>query len=159
MMQATGLTENTLINLKAKQIKADPKQGPQQTEEPQWQEEALHTALNRNVTTFVSTFGTVGAQSSQFNASANQALFLQNDPLVQSWLVPSRNNLTARLKKLKTTPQIAEELYLTVFSRYPSEAETEQVAAFLTDTETQSNQDLQQLVWAALSSDEFRFNH
>tara|TARA_R110002111_G_scaffold161943_1_gene228233 strand:+ start:6243 stop:7928 length:1686 start_codon:yes stop_codon:yes gene_type:complete len=161
MMQATGLTANTLAGLKAKQIKDDAKKKKesQQTEDPAWQEEALHAALNRNVTTFVRTFGTVGAQSSQFDASANQALFLRNDPLVQSWLVPSGNNLTARLKQLKTTPEIAEELYLSVFSRLPGKAETEQVAAFLKAPQAHTDQDLQQLVWAALSSDEFRFNH
>lgn len=159
MMQATGLTEKTLNSLKAKQIKADAKKGQQKVEEPQWQEEALHDALNRNVTAFVTTFGFVGAQTSQFDASANQALFLRNGPLVQSWLVPSKNNLTARLKKLKTSNQIAEELYLSVYSRYPTKTETAQVVEFLKGTPVQSNQSLQQLVWATLASDEFRFNH
>lgn len=159
MMQATGLTEKTLNSLKAKQIKADAKKGQQKVEEPQWQEEALHDALNRNVTAFVTTFGFVGAQTSQFDASANQALFLRNCPLVQSWLVPSKNNLTARLKKLKTSNQIAEELYLSVYSRYPTKTETAQVVEFLKGTPAQSNQSLQQLVWATLASDEFRFNH
>lgn len=159
IMQATGLTDKTLKSVKTKQIKADPKKGPQKTEEPLWQEEALHNALSRNVTAFVATFGIVGAQTSRFDASANQALFLRNGPLVQSWLVPSGNNLTARLKKLKTTDQITEELYLSVFSRYPNKTEAAQVAQFLKETSAQSNQSLQQLVWAALASDEFRFNH
>jgi len=159
MMQATGLTAKTLKSLKAKQIKADPKNGAKKTEDALWQEEALHGALNRNVTAFITTFGFVGAQSSRFDASADQALFLRNGPLVQSWLVPSGNNLTARLKKLKTSAEIAEELYLSVFSRLPEQAETEKVAAFLNDNKEQSQQALQQLVWAALSSDEFRFNH
>ncbi|QDU07979.1 DUF1549 domain-containing protein [Gimesia aquarii] len=159
MMQATGLTEKTLHSLKAKQSKADAKKGQKKTEDPQWQEEALHDALSRNVTAFVTTFGIVGAQTSQFDASANQALFLRNGLLLQSWLVPSKNNLTARLKKLKTSDQIAEELYLSVFSRHPNKIEKAQVAAYLNETQAQSNQSLQQLVWAALASDEFRFNH
>lgn len=159
MMQATGLTEKTLHSLKAKQAKADAKKGQKKTEDPQWQEEVLHDALSRNVTAFVTTFGIVGAQTSQFDASANQALFLRNGPLVQSWLVPSKNNLTARLKKLKTSDQIAEELYLSVFSRHPNKMEKAQVAAYLNETQAQANQGLQQLVWAALASDEFRFNH
>ncbi|QDT95814.1 DUF1549 domain-containing protein [Gimesia aquarii] len=159
MMQATGLTEKTLHSLKAKQSKADAKKGQKKTEDPQWQEEALHDALSRNVTAFVTTFGIVGAQTSQFDASANQALFLRNGPLLQSWLVPSKNNLTARLKKLKASDQIAEELYLSVFSRHPNKMEKAQVAAYLNETQAQSNQGLQQLVWAALASDEFRFNH
>lgn len=159
MMQATGLTQKTLQSLKAKQIKADSKNGLKKTANPRWQEEALHDALHKNVTAFVNTFGIVGAQTSRFDASANQALFLRNGSLIQSWLVPSKNNLTARLKKLKTSPQIAEELYLSVFSRFPNQTESEQVAAFLRDENSRTDQDLQQLVWAALSSDEFRFNH
>lgn len=159
MMQATGFTEKTLKILKAKQIKADPKNGLKKTDEPMWQEEALHDALKSNVAAFVKTFGIVGAQTSRFDASADQALFLRNGALVQSWLVPAGNNLTARLKKLKTSPEIAEELYLSVFSRVPDKAETEQVTAYLSKNEKQSQQALQQLVWAALSSDEFRFNH
>ena len=159
MMQATGLTVKTLKSLKAKQVKADPKNGAKKTEDALWQEEALHAALNKNVTAFITTFGFVGAQSSRFDASADQALFLRNGPLVQSWLVPSGDNLTARLKKLKTSSEIAEELYLSVFSRLPEKKETENVTAYLKDNQKQSQQALQQLVWAALSSDEFRFNH
>ncbi|WP_298860390.1 DUF1549 domain-containing protein [uncultured Gimesia sp.] len=159
MMQATGLTAKTLKSLKTKQIKADPKNGAKKIEEPLWQEEALHGALNKNVTAFITTFGFVGAQSSRFDASADQALFLRNGPLVQSWLVPAGDNLTARLKKLKTSSEIAEELYLSVFSRLPEKTEAENVVAYLNDNQKKSQQALQQLVWAALSSDEFRFNH
>ncbi|WP_339733533.1 DUF1549 domain-containing protein [uncultured Gimesia sp.] len=159
MMQATGVTEKTLASVKAKQIKADAKKETKKAEDPQWQEENVHEALKRNVTSFVSTFGTVGAQSSRFDASANQALFLLNGPLVQSWLKPSGTNLTARMKKLKTAPETAEALYLAVFSRLPEKTEIEQVAAYLKASQDQPDQGLPQLVWAALSSDEFRFNH
>lgn len=159
MMQATGVAEKTLASVKAKQVKVDAKKGTKQADDPQWQEEKLHEALKGNVTSFVTTFGKVGAQSSRFDASANQALFLLNGPLVQSWLTPSGTNLTARLKKLKTAPEIAEALYLAVFSRLPEQTEIEQVAAYLKVSQDQPDQGLPQLVWAALSSDEFRFNH
>lgn len=159
MMQATGLTAKTLKRLKAKQVKVDAKKGSQKAEEPLWQEEALHGALKGSVTAFVTTFGIVGAQTSRFDASANQALFLRNGSLVQSWLIPSGNNLTARLMKLKNSTAITEELYLSVFSRFPTEVELEQVTKYLGGNKKPIQQDLQQLVWAALSSDEFRFNH
>ncbi len=159
MMQATGLTAKTLKRLKAKQVKVDAKKGSQKAEEPLWQEEALHGALKGSVTAFVTTFGIVGAQTSRFDASANQALFLRNGSLVQSWLIPSGNNLTARLMKLKKSTAITEELYLSVFSRFPTEVELEQVTKYLGGNKKPIQQDLQQLVWAALSSDEFRFNH
>jgi hypothetical protein len=159
MMQATGLTATTLVSLKAKQIKADAKKGPQQVEQPQWQEEALHGALKAHVTTFVTKFGIVGAQTSRFDASADQALFLRNGPLVQSWLVPAGDNLIARLKKLESSAEIADELYLSVFSRHPNTEEIQQIEAFLKDNQQNRDSDLQQLAWAVLSSDEFRFNH
>lgn len=159
MMQATGVTTNTLERLKAKELKKHPKEGPKTTEDPRWQEEALHEALKGNVASFAKTFGIVGAQTTRFDASADQALFLLNGTMIQSWLRPSGNNLTARLKQLKTSEDIANTLYLSVFSRTPTETEISQVKAFLEASPKPSDQDLQQLVWAALSSDEFRFNH
>jgi len=159
MMQATGVTERTLDGLKAKKIKDDPQNGPQVTAEPLWQEEALHEALWRNVDSFTVTFGTVGAQSSRFDASANQALFLLNGPLIQSWLVPGGNNLTARLKKLESGSAVAEELYIAVFSRFPNESETRQVVEYLNISQQETHKGIPELVWAALVSDEFRFNH
>lgn len=159
MMQATEVTKRTLVGLKAKKIKDDPENGAKVTAEARWQEEALHDALWRNVNSFTVTFGTVGAQSSRFDASANQALFLLNGPLIQSWLVPGGNNLTARLKKLESGPQVAEELYLAIFSRFPDEFETKQVVEFLKVSEQETHQGIPELVWAALASDEFRFNH
>ncbi|QDV16003.1 hypothetical protein Pan153_06220 [Gimesia panareensis] len=159
MMQATGVTTATLEGLQAKQRKVDEKKKTKLAEDPLWQEEALQTALKGNVTAFVRTFGIVGAQTSRFDASADQALFLLNGTTIQAWLSPSGNRLTARLKKLEQPAEIAEELYLAVFSRFPSETEIKQVSEFLKSNPKYSDQDLQQLVWAALSSDEFRFNH
>jgi hypothetical protein len=159
MMQATGVTTATLEGLQAKQRKVDEKKKTKLADDPLWQEEALHTALKGNVTAFVRTFGIVGAQTSRFDASADQALFLLNGTTIQAWLSPSGNRLTARLKKLKQPAEITEELYLAVFSRFPTESEIKQVSEFLKSNPKYSDQDLQQLVWAALSSDEFRFNH
>ncbi|MEQ9065367.1 MAG: hypothetical protein RLO18_01520, partial [Gimesia chilikensis] len=93
------------------------------------------------------------------DASADQALFLLNGNTIQAWLAPSGNQLTARLKKLDQPTDIAEELYLSVFSRFPTETEIKQVTLFLEGGPKPTDQDLQQLIWAALSSDEFRFNH
>lgn len=159
MMQATGVTSATLERLQMKQRKVDEKQKTKNADDPLWQEEALHDALKGNVAAFVRTFGIVGAQTTRFDASADQALFLLNGTTIQAWLAPSGNQLTARLKKLDQPTAIAEELYLSVFSRFPTETEIKQVALFLEGDPKPADQDLQQLIWAALSSDEFRFNH
>ena len=159
MMQATGVTTATLERLQTKQRKVDEKQKTKKADDPLWQEEALHDALKGNVAAFVRTFGIVGAQTTRFDASADQALFLLNGNTIQAWLAPSGNQLTARLKKLDQPTAVAEELYLSVFSRFPTETEIKQVTLFLEGGPKPTDQDLQQLIWAALSSDEFRFNH
>ncbi|MDA1053904.1 MAG: DUF1553 domain-containing protein [Planctomycetota bacterium] len=158
MMQATCLTDATLDDLKAKYRTADAENDPAQAEDPLWQEASLHDALKSHVDTFVDLFGVPGIQTSQFDASANQALFLRNAAVLQSWLEPSGQRLTAHLKTLDV-PQLVDEFYFSVFSRPPTAEEVQQVTLFL--EEHQDNQDtaIGQLVWAALSSAEFRFNH
>jgi hypothetical protein len=114
--------------------------------------------LKSHVDTFVSIFGVQGVQTSQFDASANQALFLRNGPLLQSWLTPKGQNLTARLQVLDAS-QLAEELYISVFSRPPEAEEVRQIMQFLEDNQAHRETAIRQLVWAALSSAEFRLNH
>lgn len=158
MMQATALTEVTLDGLKAKHVKADADHGPEQIENPLWLEETLHDALKSQVDTFVSFFGVAGIQTSQFDASANQALFLRNGALLQSWLEPSGQRLTAHLKTLDAA-QLIDEVYFSVFSRPPDAEEIQQVTQFLAEQHENPDAAIRQLVWAALSSAEFRFNH
>jgi hypothetical protein len=158
MMQATGLANQTLDDLKAKHIKANPKNGQKQVEDPLWRERVLHDALKSHVDTFVSFFGVIGIQTSQFDASANQALFLRNGALIQTWLAPSGKRLTARLNKLEA-PQLVNEFYFSVFSRPPNDDETKRIIQFLEQNKDHRDAAIGQLVWAALSSAEFRFNH
>jgi hypothetical protein len=158
MMEATGLSAQTLDSLKAKHLKADAKNGAKQVDDPLWQEESLHDALRSNVDMFVELFGVVGVQTSQFNASADQALFVRNAAVLQTWLQPSGNRLTARLKTLETQ-QLIDEFYFSVFSRPPTAQELEQLSRFLEDNSDNLESAIGQLVWAGLSSAEFRLNH
>ncbi len=158
MMQATSLTEATLQDLQAKHRKAHPDDDPQTVEDPVWQEAALHDALKGHVASFVDLFGVTGIQTSQFDASANQALFLRNGKVLQSWLTPQGARLTAKLKALDA-PQLVDEFYMAVFSRPPGADEQQQISEFLARAPEGRDAALGQLVWAALSSAEFRFNH
>ncbi|MEK6238035.1 MAG: DUF1549 and DUF1553 domain-containing protein [Planctomycetales bacterium] len=157
MMQAVGLTDQTLDRLKAKQLKADAKNGPKQVEDPLWREAALHDALKSCVDAFASSFGVVGIQRRRFDASTNQALFLRNGKLVQSWLEASGKRLTARLKNMEA-PEFVDEFYMSIFSRRPTVVEAVYVTQFL-DENNDRDAAVRRLVWAALSSAEFRFNH
>lgn len=97
-----------------------------------------------------------GGQSTRFDAAAQQALFLRNDNLIQSW-ISIKGGLAERLASLDVN-EVAEEFYLTVFARPPSNDESRLIEEFL-----KSNQDrdsaLKNLLWAAVVSAEFRFNH
>ena len=153
MMRATGVAEQQLAAAISKQEKTN---DPQLALDPIWQEEALNQALANDTKVFVEIFGFEGVQNTAFDASADQALFLRNGALVQRW-VTQKNGLSDRLHALDNDA-VAEELYVSVFARLPDEDETLFIQEML-DASTDRKADLQQLVWAALVSTEFRFNH
>ena len=158
MMQATSVTDATLEDLKAQHLAAETTHDQPQVEDPVWREEVLHDALKSHVETFAGFFGVPGIQTSRFDASANQALFLRNGTLLQSWLKNSGQRLTARLKALDPG-NLIDELYFSVFSRAPNAEEIQQGTLFLEEQLENPDAAIEQLVWAALSSAEFRFNH
>lgn len=153
MMQATGLVDQQVATLVAKQRKAD---DPQLADDPVWQENALNTALRSNTEIFAKVFGHEGVRNDGFDASADQALFLRNGDLLQRW-VTLKNGLSDRLTALDND-QVAEEFYLSIFSRLPTAEEAQPIVDLL-DQSKQRKIDLQHLVWAGLTSSAFRFNH
>jgi hypothetical protein len=114
-----------------------------------------------NVATFVRLFGGQPGQpeGQSFQATLDQALFLENGDLVRSWLTPRPGNLTDRLLKLQDAQTVTEELYLSVLTRRPSEEERKEVAGYLKARSQDRLAALQELAWALLASAEFRFNH
>ena len=109
---------------------------------------------------FAPLFGAgAGEPQDAFFATADQALFLNNGSMVRSWLVPSAENLTARLGKLADARALAEELYLNVLTRLPTEAETAAVQKQLLAREKDKPAVVQELAWGLLTSAEFRFKH
>ena len=120
-------------------------------------EATVNKKLQEHVTAFVTAFSRID-QPGEFNATANQALFLGNAPLISAWLLPADGNLTARLAAETDSDKLAKELYLCVLSRLPSPAETEQVVRFLGEFPERTTT-VQELVRALLCSAEFRFNH
>ncbi len=157
-MEATGVTERTMVGLEAALVKSDPKFGPGRKQHPLWREEALDKALKASVDQFVAKFASQGGQKTTFDATADQSLFLLNGTLLQQWLIPHGNNLTARLAKLQDPRELAEELYSSVLTRRPTSAEAEDIAAYLSESQSRDT-GIQDLVWALLTSAEFRFNH
>lgn len=135
-------------------------------------ERATHNNLRGQVDVFIRLYrGPPGSDEREFQATAQQALFMMNSNEVQNLLKPSDGNLTQRLLKLEPAA-MAEELYLSVLSRRPTEDETETIVAYLQPLEkapegqaktAPQSEDfrktaVQDLIWALLTSAEFRFN-
>jgi hypothetical protein len=90
--------------------------------------------------------------------SLKAALFLLNDGDVLALLKPAPGNLVGRLGAL-ADDRIAEELYLSVLSRNPTEAESATVAKVMEKHPTKREEAVARLAWALLASMEFGVNH
>jgi len=123
-------------------------------------EEQCDARLKASYDKFVKLFGgQPGSPQSDFFATADQALFIENDGLVRGWLQPKGENLAARLMKIEDPASLADELYLSTVTRPPSEEEKSSVRSYLASRENEKAQAIQDLAWALISSVEFRFKH
>ena len=151
---------------KAKDAKAkakpEPKPEPPLTEAGRrtFVADYLRTQVQAQTNRFVALFGgQAGSPQSDFFATADQALFLENDATVRAWLRPSGENLGGRLLKLEKADDIASELYLSVLTRDPDDVERAAVADYLSAHPDDKSAALQDLSWVLISSVEFRFKH
>ncbi len=142
LMQATGLTDAERQAL-----------GKNVTEA------ALYARLSPHVAPFVNTFGSGAGKTQEFDARLEQALFLANGPTVRGWLTPRAGNLIDRLSRLTNADAVADELYLSAFTRLPDAEERKEIADFLSQRQKDRTAALQDMAWALLASAEFRFNH
>jgi hypothetical protein len=126
-------------------------------------EDALTKRLVGTEKRFVSLFGGPAGQAPQdFETTVDQVLFLANDPAMAALTKSKAGNLADRLGKLKAddTNAIAEELFLSVLTRQPTSEDLADVKAHLSQPMgTDRPALIQELVWALLTSSEFRFNH
>lgn len=120
-------------------------------------DEQLFEQSRGNLGAFIPLYGTLAG--ADFQATVNQALFFENGGAVQSLLNPVPENLVSRLMPLTEAGPVAEELYVSILSRLPSDDERHEVAAHLQDRTDDRPQALGELVWALMSTSEFRFNH
>ena len=94
-----------------------------------------------------------------FHATIDQALFFSNDGRLRDWLRPTAGSLSKRLSDISDGQQLAEELYLSVLSRKPSDDEVSMVVDYLGKRSKDRTSAQQELIWSMLTSLEFRFNH
>ena len=82
---------------------------------------------------------------------------MMNTAEVQTWLQPTEGTLLHTLQAMTDDEQLATNLYLTLFSRYPEVEERLAVQKYLTSRPDSRPAALQELVWGLLTSAEFRF--
>lgn len=116
--------------------------------------------LSDTMLLFVSVFGNAPGQAEvEFQPSMGQALFLMNERLVLQWLSSSDGTLVKRLESESEATKVAEELYVNILSRFPSDEETVELVKFLGQNQDHRTDAISQFAWAMITSAEFRLNH
>jgi hypothetical protein len=158
MMQATGVVDQQRAAAEAELAKKTP--AVPEAERSGFVESFVQGKLGGNEGAFVKVFGGgPGQPQDEFYATVDQALFLENGGLVRGWLAPAGGNLADRLMKLADSKELARELYLSMFTRPPTERETDEIVRHLSARPQARLAAIQEIVWAMLTSVEFRFKH
>ncbi len=119
-------------------------------------EQFAHDKLKGNIVQFVKLFGgAAGEVQTDFYATADQALYFANGGTVRGWL----GTLADRLTKVEEPKAMAEELYLAVLTRLPTNTETDAVRHFLIEQKDSRTNAIREMAWGLMTSTEFRFNH
>jgi hypothetical protein len=163
ILQAAGLVAASEAKARAKIKGSPPKELKDMPPEQLDAKEAVlidqqtFEPLRTNFTQFIAFYSDGPGQD--FSSTVNQALFFGNGGLIEGWLKPADQNLTARLVALNDSDALADELYLSVLTRRASDVERQNVAAFLKDRADDRAAAIQEMTWGLMSSSEFRFNH
>jgi hypothetical protein len=163
-MQAVGMVDSQAAALAPEAQKAAEAAG-EMTPEARTQltarglEDLVNKKLTGNIANFVGLFGQQPGQAATFQATVHQALFLANGGLLTAWINPAGGNLTERLSKLEDPQAVADELYLSVFTRKPEPDEVAAVAEVWQAPAAERPAAARDMVWSLLTSSEFRFNH
>ena len=91
--------------------------------------------------------------------STGQVLNLLNSPELQSKLSHETGTVAKLVKASADNAELIEELYLRMYSRYPTAKESEALAAHLAKKLGDRRKAAEDLAWAMLNSLEFQFNH
>ena len=166
LMQVTGVTENQIQAQLNQLDKDEPLTDAQKSQLDLLAERKTRAAslarakLQSSVNVFVSLFGHgAGQPQDGFFATVDQSLFFANAGTVRGWIAQGGNSLYQRLLKIEEPKAFAEELFLSVFCRPPSQDELSLVDEYLSREGTSRSTATQDLIWALVTSSEFRFNH
>ncbi len=114
--------------------------------------------LRGNIDVFANLYSSgVGQTADDFFASPDQALYMSNAGSVFSWSAASGQNIAGRIVSEKDNLAAANDLYLTLLGRKPTDAEAAFVNEQLSAAADKRAPVAQELVWAILTGVEFRF--
>src|SRR5262249_21781953 len=102
--------------------------------------------------------GSLDPRGDRFQSSTVEALFMSNHAEVQKLVTPAGNNLVARLASMQDAKQIVEAATWAVLSRPPQPEEQAYLAKWI-ESHKDRPKACGELVWALMTSAEFRFNH
>ncbi len=163
VMQATGVIEPQRPGVDAEIEKTNPKgnvaNDAAKTRSRDFEVEALLHEKNRgNLNVFASMYGqSAGQPQDDFFATPDQALFAANGGSVIGWA--SGGQLAQRLNPMEDPKALTEELYLSLLTRRPTEAEVNETTRLLAARPTEKGIVVRDMIWALVTSAEFRFNH
>jgi len=117
--------------------------------------DALHLRgeLEKDLKSFVDLYH---SEAEGFAATTAQALFMTYNTAPQRF---AKGKLLSQLTATSDNAAAIREAYLAILSREPSADEIQAAVRHLEPTTTPREQRLRDLVWALLTSAEFRFNH
>ena len=123
-------------------------------------ENLVRDKLRGQLNQFVRLFGAGEAQpQGEFFATVDQALYFGNGGQLQGWLNPSAGNVTSRANDATSAQEAADELYLSILTRYPTPDEVNDIKIHLEQNKNDRVSAIREVAWAMLTSAEFRFNH
>ena len=162
-LQSTGVVEPQRLGAEAETEKTIPKASvaadPVLAKTREFKVAAqIHEIHRGNVNGFTSLYGgSAGPGQDDFFASVDQALFVANGGSVIGWA--GGGQLIGRLMPLTEPKAVAEEMYLSILTRRPTDAEIAETTQQLTARAAERPAALRDLIWALVTSTEFRFNH
>jgi len=140
ILQASGFTDAERLALGAKV-----------------EESALQAKLTPQAMPIINALATPAGQVPGYEARVEQALYLSNNATLQGLLAARKGSLSFKLSEIKDAKLFAEELYLGILTRLPTEDEMKEVEALLGKKDANKTAVIRDLVWALMTSIEFRF--
>jgi hypothetical protein len=92
-------------------------------------------------------------------ATVSQVLHFLNSPRIQGKLEHERGMIARLVQVSKSDTELVNELYLTFFSRFPTDQERSNALQYLQRFPDQRRHAVEDLAWSMLNSMEFLFNH